>query len=53
MYPGFNTKKTNQFKLRRLGISDKANIDEIIVRTSGLWGLFKKMKKLISPSSID
>ena len=53
MDPGFNTKKTNQFKLRRLGISDKANIDEIIVRTSGLWGLFKKMKKLISPSSID
>src|ERR1035437_4814570 len=51
--PGFNTKKTNQFKLRRLGISDKANIDEIIVRTSGLWGLLKKMKILILPSIID
>lgn len=51
--PGFNTKKTNQFKLRRLGISDKANIDEIIVRTSGLWGIFKKIKKTIFPSTID
>jgi peptidoglycan/xylan/chitin deacetylase (PgdA/CDA1 family) len=53
MDPGFNTKKTNQFKLRRLGISDKANIDEIIVRTSGLWGFIKKIKKIIMPSSID
>ena len=53
MDPGFNAKKTNQFKLRRLGISDKANIDEIIVRTSGLWGFIKKIKKIIMPSSID
>ena len=53
MDPGFNTKKINQFKLKRLGISDKANIDEIIVRTSGLWGIFKKIKKTIFPSTID
>ena len=51
--PGFNTKKTNQFKLKRLGISDKANIDEIIVRASGLWGLFKRIKKIILTTTID
>ena len=48
--PGFNSIKTNPFQLKRLGISDNAKICEIIVKTSGLWGLFKKMKKLILPS---
>ena len=45
--PGYNNNKTELFKLKRLGIQDNSNINEIIVRSSGMWGFLKKIKKLI------
>jgi len=40
--PGFNTFRTDIYKLKRLSVNDSENIDEIIVKTSGVWGMVKK-----------
>ncbi len=40
---GFNTFKTDIFKLKRLSVNDSENIDEIIVKSSGVWGIVKKL----------
>ncbi len=41
--PGFNTLKTDPYLLKRLSVNDSENFDEIVVKTSGLWGLLKKI----------
>jgi peptidoglycan/xylan/chitin deacetylase (PgdA/CDA1 family) len=38
---GFNTSQTDIFKLKRLSVNDTDNIDELIVKASGVWSFFK------------
>ena len=38
---GFNTLSTNPFKLKRISVNDTQNLDEFIVKCSGLWGFIK------------
>lgn len=45
--PGYNNKNSNLFELKRIGITDNANLDEIIVRVSGLWGLVQTWYKTL------
>ena len=51
--PGYNSLDTNPFKLKRLGINNNSNLNEIIVRTSGLWGYLKNMRKIFFHSEIN
>ena len=39
--PGFNTKSTDLFALKRIGIPDSGNRSELLVRASGLWGFVR------------
>jgi peptidoglycan/xylan/chitin deacetylase (PgdA/CDA1 family) len=39
--PGFNSDATNPFRLKRMSIGDSEGIDELIVKTSGVWGWVK------------
>ncbi len=41
IHPGYNTKKTDRFKLNRICLTDHEDINELIVRTSGLWNFIK------------
>ncbi|NPA36165.1 MAG: polysaccharide deacetylase family protein [Chlorobi bacterium] len=41
---GYNSINTNPFKLKRFSVNDSESIDEIIVKTSGIWGLLKKLQ---------
>lgn len=50
---GYNNKKTDLYKLRRLSVRDSSDIDEIVVRTSGLWGMLKKIRRAIYSKNID
>lgn len=38
---GYNTFKTDIYRLRRMRLHDKADINELIVKTSGLWGIIE------------
>jgi peptidoglycan/xylan/chitin deacetylase (PgdA/CDA1 family) len=38
---GFNDAHTDLFRLRRIPLPDEASISELLVKASGLWGLFK------------
>jgi peptidoglycan/xylan/chitin deacetylase (PgdA/CDA1 family) len=38
---GFNTIHTDLFKLKRLSVNDTADINELIVKASGIWSFFK------------
>lgn len=38
---GFNSIKTNVFRLKRLSVNDTPNINELIVKASGVWSFFK------------
>ena len=38
---GLNNPHSDLFRLKRISISDTANIDELCVKASGLWGFFK------------
>ncbi len=38
---GFNTVKTNPFKLKRISAGDTEDINELIVKASGLWACMK------------
>ena len=38
---GFNDSRTDPFRLRRVALPDDAGVNEVIVRTSGLWALVK------------
>jgi poly-beta-1,6-N-acetyl-D-glucosamine N-deacetylase len=40
---GFNGRRTDPFKLKRIAMADHAGPSELIVRVSGVWGLLKKM----------
>jgi peptidoglycan/xylan/chitin deacetylase (PgdA/CDA1 family) len=39
---GFNTIETDLFRLKRISVNDTNNIDELIVKASGVWAFFKK-----------
>jgi len=38
---GFNTLKTDLFRLKRLSVNDTSDLNELIVKSSGLWAFFK------------
>jgi peptidoglycan/xylan/chitin deacetylase (PgdA/CDA1 family) len=38
---GFNTARTDPFRLKRIGIDDNDGIDELLVKACGLWGWMK------------
>ncbi len=38
---GFNTKKSDLFRLKRISANDTTNINELIVKSSGLWEFLK------------
>jgi len=40
---GFNTIFSDPFKLKRLSVNDTDNLDEFIVKSSGLWAFFKTL----------
>lgn len=42
--PGYNTQDSHPFTLKRLSINDTTNMDEFIVRASGLWGLIQSLR---------
>ncbi len=42
---GYNTPKTDMFRLRRLRVDDKADMNELIVKASGLWSFFERILK--------
>ena len=44
--PGFNTFKTDLFKLKRLNMNDTSDLNELEVRASGLWAFI--VKRLLS-----
>jgi peptidoglycan/xylan/chitin deacetylase (PgdA/CDA1 family) len=44
---GYNTTDTDLFRLRRLGLTDEADINELLVKTSGLWGYLRKMWQML------
>jgi peptidoglycan/xylan/chitin deacetylase (PgdA/CDA1 family) len=39
---GFNSIKTNAFKLKRLSVNDTANLNELVVKASGVWWFLKR-----------
>lgn len=41
--PGYNSKNTDLYKLRRICIYDEADIHELIVKASGIWEYIKKV----------
>ena len=41
--PGYNTFESDPFTLKRLSTNDTTNMDEFIVRVSGLWGLIQAL----------
>lgn len=42
---GFNSIETNVYKLKRISVKDTFNLDELIVRSSGVWGFLKLFSK--------
>lgn len=38
---GFNSPSTDPFRLKRLSVNDTSNLDELIVKSSGVWAFFK------------
>ena len=42
---GYNTLDTDMFRLRRLRVDDEADLNELIVKASGLWSFFEKILK--------
>lgn len=38
---GFNTVKTDLFRIKRLSVNDTGNLDELAVKASGVWAFFK------------
>lgn len=38
---GFNTPKTDVFRLKRLAVNDTEDMNELIVKASGVWAFFK------------
>ena len=42
---GFNSQNTDLFRLKRIPMRDESDINELIVKTSGLWGYIRKVFK--------
>lgn len=42
---GFNSIKTDVYKLKRISVKDTFNLDELIVKSSGVWGFLKLFSK--------
>lgn len=42
---GFNSIETDVYKLKRISVKDTFNLDELIVRSSGVWGFLKLFSK--------
>lgn len=40
---GFNNSKTDLFRLKRFSVNDTGDINEFIVKASGVWGFFKNI----------
>jgi len=38
---GYNTTKTDLFRLKRLSVNDTGDINELVVKASGVWAFFK------------
>ena len=49
---GFNTYSTDPCRLKRLSVNDTSNLDELIVKSSGVWAFFK-MKILRNAVQFD
>lgn len=43
---GFNTRTTDAFRLRRLPMLDSAGADELVVKASGIWELWRRSAPL-------
>ena len=43
---GFNNKLSDPFRLKRIGTNDTENMDEFVLRVSGVWFMFKKFTSL-------
>jgi len=41
---GFNDSKTDAFRLRRVALPDDTGVNEVIVKTSGLWALLRGVR---------
>lgn len=46
--PGFNSRATPAFRLKRFCINDDAGVNELLVKTSGLWGFLKSVKRVLA-----
>ena len=40
---GYNTVHTDLMRLKRLSMNDTADVDELAIRASGVWGFFKSL----------
>jgi peptidoglycan/xylan/chitin deacetylase (PgdA/CDA1 family) len=40
---GFNSLKSDIFKLKRISVNDSINLDELIVKSSGVWAFFRTL----------
>lgn len=40
---GYNNERTDLFRLKRISVPDDADINELLVRASGLWGMLKRL----------
>jgi poly-beta-1,6-N-acetyl-D-glucosamine N-deacetylase len=49
--PGFNSRTTPAFQLKRICINDDAGLDELLVKASGIWGFLKGLVRSSSRSS--
>jgi len=47
---GFNTIHSDVFRLKRLLVNDTDDINELIVKSSGVWGFFKTFAKKLKQS---
>jgi poly-beta-1,6-N-acetyl-D-glucosamine N-deacetylase len=50
---GFNSNRTDPFRLRRICIDDADGIDELIVKVSGLWGHVERIANVFRDPSQD
>ncbi|HUI90891.1 MAG TPA: polysaccharide deacetylase family protein [Chitinivibrionales bacterium] len=51
--PGYNTHGTDRFMLKRICLTDHEDINELMVRTSGVWDLLKSLLKIFIPQRIN
>jgi peptidoglycan/xylan/chitin deacetylase (PgdA/CDA1 family) len=45
---GFNSAKTDLFRLRRIGIDDEDDVNMLVMKSCGLWGFLKRL--LVEPN---